>query len=95
MKQSDIIDHVMKNYEGKPRSEATTAYSVVCSAIVAALSEDVSVRLKGLGTLKVVDTKARTARNPKTGASIDIAAGKKVRFLPSQALKETVAIKAA
>jgi DNA-binding protein HU-beta len=35
-------------------------------------------------------TKARTGRNPSTGAAIEIAASKKVAFTPAKQLKDAV-----
>jgi len=41
----------------------------------------------GVGTLSVKETKARDARNPKTGETIKVPAGKTVRFKVSGTLK--------
>ena len=41
----------------------------------------------GLGKLVVVATKARPGRNPKTGAEIQIPAGRKAKFTVGAALK--------
>ncbi|KMN36638.1 MULTISPECIES: HU family DNA-binding protein [Chromobacterium] len=43
------------------------------------------------GKFKVKESAARTGRNPKTGESIEIAAKRKVVFLPSKQLKDKVA----
>jgi DNA-binding protein HU-beta len=47
-------------------------------------------RITGLGILEVKDRPARTGRNPATGASIQIAASKKVAFRVAKELKEAV-----
>lgn len=41
------------------------------------------VALRGFGTFRVVERKARRGRNPKTGAEIDIPASTTIRFKPS------------
>jgi DNA-binding protein HU-beta len=38
----------------------------------------------------VKDTAARTARNPQTGEEVKVPAGKKARFKPGKALKESL-----
>jgi DNA-binding protein HU-beta len=43
-----------------------------------------------LGILEVKDRPARTARNPGTGATIEIAASKKVSFRAAKELKEAI-----
>ena len=44
----------------------------------------------GIGKLIVVDRKARTARNPKTGAPIDIPAKKALKFRVAKAAKDAI-----
>ncbi len=46
--------------------------------------------LIGFGTFDVANRAARTGRNPQTGAAIQIAAAKVVRFKPGKALKDQV-----
>jgi DNA-binding protein HU-beta len=48
------------------------------------------IRLSGLGILQVRSRAARMGRNPATGASIKIAASKKIAFRPAKELKESV-----
>jgi len=48
------------------------------------------IRLTGLGILQVRARPARMGRNPATGASIQIAASKKIAFRPAKELKDTV-----
>ena len=42
------------------------------------------------GKLKVSERPARTGRNPQTGASIQIAARKVVKFVPAKALSDAI-----
>ena len=53
-------------------------------------SESDKIRLTGLGILQVQARPARMGRNPATGASIKIAASKKIAFRPGKELKEAV-----
>ena len=48
------------------------------------------IRLSGLGILLVRDRPARTARNPRTGESVAVAASRKIAFRPAKELKEAV-----
>ncbi len=48
------------------------------------------VRLPGMGTFVKAPTKARTARNPQTGETIEIPAGFKVWFKPAKSLREAL-----
>jgi DNA-binding protein HU-beta len=44
------------------------------------------VIVRDFGTFTVVDTPARKARNPATGETVDVPAGKKVKFRASKGL---------
>lgn len=46
--------------------------------------------IPGFGKFKVKDTPAREGRNPATGATIKIAASKKLAFSPAKALKDAL-----
>jgi DNA-binding protein HU-beta len=54
------------------------------------LAKGDKIRLSGLGILQVRDRPARTARNPRTGESVAVAASKKIAFRPAKELKNAV-----
>lgn len=55
-----------------------------------ALENGDELTLPGLGKLKINERPARTGRNPQTGASIQIAARKVVKFVPAKSLSDAV-----
>lgn len=46
--------------------------------------------IPGFGKFKVKDTPAREGRNPSTGATIKIAASRKLAFAPAKAVKDAL-----
>lgn len=68
------------------KTKARDALNVAFSAIAFALRTGLAVQLKGFGHFAAVDTPARTGRNPKTGETCVIPAGKRVKFKPSKLL---------
>lgn len=54
------------------------------------MGEGNEIKLAKFGTFRLVDRKAYTGRNPKTGAPVDVPAKTVVRFRASKDLKETV-----
>ena len=72
------------------KKEAETALKAVTSGISDALAKGDSVTLVGFGTFNVSHRAARTGRNPQTGESLQIAAGKGIKFKAGKALKEAV-----
>jgi len=72
------------------QKQAKEAVECVLDAITEALANQDSVQIAGFGSFKVSERKARTGRNPQSGASIDIPARKVPRFIPGKALKDAV-----
>jgi DNA-binding protein HU-beta len=63
----------------------------VFAAITDAAKKGEEVSLPGFGKFKVQAKPARTGRNPSTGATIQIAASKKLSFQAAKALKDALA----
>jgi len=55
-----------------------------------ALEHGEELTLPGIGKLKVTARPARAGRKPQTGASIQIAARKVVKFVPAKALSDAI-----
>ncbi len=89
MNKSDLINHVASS-AGLSRSAASDAVEAVLGGITGTLADGGAVSLVGFGTFSVVDRAARTARNPRTGAAIEVAASKAPKFKPGKALKDAV-----
>jgi nucleoid DNA-binding protein len=69
---------------------AKEAVECVLNAIADALAENDTVQISGFGSFKVNQRKARTGRNPQTGAPMQIPAAKVPKFTPAKALKEAI-----
>ena len=70
------------------KKQADEMFSGFIGMIAAQLKKGERVALPGLGVFSVVQKKARTGRNPGTGAAIKIPARKAVKFSTSSALKQ-------
>jgi nucleoid DNA-binding protein len=88
MNKGDLVNEVAQVVNTK--KEAQAAVDCVFSTITNALSMNDSVTLIGFGTFKVGQRKARTGRNPQTGAEIKISAKNVAKFVPGKALKDAV-----
>ena len=89
MKKVELVDAIAKK-AGVTKADATRVVDVTFEVIAEALEKGDRVPLVGFGTFSVSDRSARTARNPRTGETIKIAASKSVGFKAGSALKETV-----
>jgi DNA-binding protein HU-beta len=87
MNTSELIDHVA-SHAGLEKTQVRKAIDGLVSAITTAAKGGDSVALSGFGQFKVKDTPARQGRNPATGATIEIAAARKLTFTPAKAVKD-------
>jgi len=62
----------------------------VFKQIADAAASGAETSIPGFGKFKVKETPARDGRNPSTGATIKIAASKKLTFTPAKAIKDAL-----
>ncbi|HLF95927.1 MAG TPA: HU family DNA-binding protein [Methylococcaceae bacterium] len=89
MNKAELIDAVAKS-AGITKADAGRAVDGVVEAITGALKAGDAVSLVGFGTFAVKERAARQGRNPQTGASITISAGKIPSFKAGKILKDAV-----
>ncbi|SES70665.1 HU family DNA-binding protein [Thorsellia anophelis] len=89
MNKTELVDSVAEQ-AGITKAEAKNAIDLTLAAISETLQKGDTVQLIGFGSFKVNNRQARTGRNPKTGAEIQIPASKVPAFVAGKALKEAV-----
>jgi len=90
VKTTDLIDHVASE-AGLEKGTAKKAVEAVLTGIVDAAKKGDEVSLIGFGKFKVKESPARQGRNPATGATIEIAAARKLGFTPAKQVKDALA----
>ena len=89
MTKQDLIAKIAKD-TGSSKSGAAAALQSMIDGITKSLKKGDAITFVGFGTFKTAQRKARTARNPQTGASINIPKRRVVRFSAGKALKDAV-----
>lgn len=89
MTKDGLVEAVQKLL-GSSRAEAGRVVDTVFDTIAKSLSSGEDVAVSGFGKFRVAHRKARTGRNPKTGAAVEIPATKVPRFSAGKALKDAV-----
>ena len=89
MNKQDLLAKIAKE-TGLSKTAASAAIESAMDGITKALKKGDSITFVGFGTFKTSQRKARTARNPQTGAPIKIKARRVVRFTAGKALKHAV-----
>ena len=83
---ADAVHEVL----GTTKVQAEAVVDKVVDAIVGSLKNSEEVSIAGLGIFSVKQREARQARNPRTGATVQVAAMKVPKFRAAKALKEAV-----
>ena len=91
MTLNELVDHVAGSQTSLTKAQAKTLVEGLFGAIRDAAVKGEEISLPGFGKFKVQDKPARTARNPRTGETMAVAATRKVVFQPAKALKDAVA----
>jgi len=87
--KSELVEAVA-SAAGLERRQADAAVDAVLDTLVAEVRSGSKVSLFGFGTFQARQRAARKARNPQTGASVNVPASKAVKFTPAQAFKTAV-----
>ncbi|MCP2223800.1 HU family DNA-binding protein [Bradyrhizobium elkanii] len=72
------------------KARAKAIVDSVFKAIADAAVSGAETSLPGFGKFKVKESPAREGRNPSTGATIAIAASKKLTFTPAKAIRDVL-----
>lgn len=89
MNKSELIAAVADKSD-LSKADAGKAVDAFVEVITKALKKNDKVSLVGFGTFAIRKRAARQGRNPKTGATLKIAASKNPSFKAGKALKDAV-----
>ena len=89
MNKAELVNAIADEV-GISKAAAERALGALTDAITRALKKNDSVTLVGFGTFSVSKRGARTGKNPRTGATIKIAARKAPKFKAGKALKDAL-----
>ena len=90
MNRTELIGIVARR-TGLGRPAASAAVLAALETIATGIAAGETVTLTGFGTFRTVSTLPRPARNPRTGETVQVPAGRKIGFRPSAALREVLA----
>jgi DNA-binding protein HU-beta len=89
MNKTDLIDHIA-TVADISKASAARALDAAIEGIADALRKEEVVTLIGFGSFYVGTRAARSGRNPRTGAVINIQAAKVPKFRPGKGLKDAI-----
>jgi DNA-binding protein HU-beta len=89
MNKGELIEKIAKDAKIS-KVQAGNALNSTIDGVLTSLKKGGKVTLVGFGTFSVSSRKARTGRNPQTGAAIKIPARKVTKFSAGAELKKAV-----
>lgn len=89
MNHSDLVTAVATALD-LSRKQAEATVLAVMTPIADALARGEEVKINSFGAFEIVDRPARPGRNPQTGAAIEIAASRSVKFKAAKGLRDVL-----
>ena len=92
MNKTQLVEQI-SNETAMGRPEVEKVIKAFISTVQQSVKKGEKVSLPGFGGWSQTQRKARTARNPRTGAAVKVPAGKGVKFTVGATFKDIVAAK--
>ena len=89
MTKADLVEEVAKAIE-LPKKDSEVIVKSIFESITSALHRGEKVELRGFGSFRLRERKARVGRNPKTGETVNVPAKKVPYFKAGKELKELI-----
>ena len=89
MNKQSLVDAIAEKIS-VTKTQAEQAVDTIIDSIVSTLKKEEEVSIAGLCIFATKTRAARQARNPRTGAAIQVPSMKVPKFRPAKALKEAV-----
>ncbi|MGC0153337.1 HU family DNA-binding protein [Chromobacterium vaccinii] len=90
MTKQDLIKHLAAHAD-VTNNQAEAVLNALTTAVLDTVRAGGELAISDLGKFGTTQRAAKTGRNPKTGATIQIAAKRAPKFSPSKALKDAAA----
>jgi len=88
--KSVLIEKIAAKVEGLTKKQTELVVKTIFGSIKEALAKGGKVEIRGFGNFKLRSRKARKARNPKTGESVDVPPKKVPYFKVGKELREMI-----
>ncbi len=89
MTKADIVERISAT-TGLTKKDTAMVINRFFEVVTEALSQGNNIEIRGFGSFKVKTRRARKARNPRTGETVDVPSRQVPTFKPSKELKDIV-----
>ncbi len=85
--KADLVEEVSQT-TGLTRNDSEEAVETIFESIIGALQKGEKIEIRGFGSFRTRQRRARVGRNPKTGARVEVPPKRVPFFKPSRELRE-------
>ncbi|NYF79537.1 HU family DNA-binding protein [Granulicella arctica] len=89
MTKADLVDRVT-SLGDLTRRDGEVIVDTLFDSVIGALKSGDKIEIRGFGSFRTRQRKARTGRNPKTGDKVEVPAKRVPFFKPSKELRDSV-----
>ena len=90
MTKTELVRHVAERLPHLSQRDAEIIVETIFESMADALAQGEGVEVRGFGSFKVKDRRAREGRNPKTGDKVSVEAKRVPYFKAGKELRERV-----
>ena len=90
MTKSELIETILSRQSQLSAKDVELAVKTIIEHMSQALASGERIEIRGFGSFTIREYKAKTGRNPRTGAKVQVDEKKSVHFKPGKELRELV-----
>ena len=87
MNKSDLIELIAQKQTSLPKIDVELAINQIVTELSITLAAQSRIEIRGFGSFGLIKREARTYRNPRTGAAVDLQDRHYVHFKAGRSLK--------
>jgi integration host factor subunit beta len=88
MTKSVLIEKILEKFGSLTKKQTEIVVETIFDTMKEALTKGEKIEIRGFGNFRLKNRRPRIARNPKTGAKIEVPGKKVLHFKAGKALKE-------
>lgn len=89
MTKADLVEQIAEA-TGLTKKDTAVVVDGFLEAVKQAMAQEKNIEIRGFGSFKIKNRKARKARNPRTGDPVQVPSRQVPTFKPSKELKELI-----
>jgi integration host factor subunit beta len=90
MTKAELVDKIAEKKPGLTRKQVEVVVNTVLDGIKDALSREDKVEIRGFGSFRIRNRRAKEGRNPKTGETVQVPPKKVPFFKAGKEMREMV-----